>query len=126
MDADEIRTANLQRVAYTIATEHGFHHASLYASQPAWKLFAWSSLMLCVTELAEAAEELRDAEFCDDLWRITFTAEGKPEGFPVELADTVIRILDTAEELGIRDILEVARLKSAYNNTRPEMHGRGR
>lgn len=47
----------------------------------------------------------------------------KPEGFAVELADCVIRILDTCEFLGI-DLQPVIEEKMAYNATRPHKHGR--
>lgn len=50
-------------------------------------------LMLAVTEVAEAAEEARKPDF--DPARIYFRADGKPEGFSVELADLAIRCLDT-------------------------------
>lgn len=46
-------------------------------------------LMLVVSELAEALEEHRDNK------DILYFVEGKPEGTVVELADAVIRCLDT-------------------------------
>lgn len=46
----------------------------------------------------------------------------KPEGFGVELADCIIRILDTAEFLGI-DIGKCLFEKQLYNETRPYKHG---
>jgi hypothetical protein len=121
----DIDTDALQVMSHTIAAEHGFHNPALYANTEPWRMFAWSALMLVVTELAEAAEVLRDAASIEDLQLVGWV-DGKPDGFPVELADTIIRILDTAEELGLPDILHVAKIKGLYNNRRPKMHGRGR
>lgn len=47
----------------------------------------------------------------------------KPEGAAVELADCIIRCLDTLQSLDV-DIDEVTREKMAYNDGRPFMHGR--
>lgn len=49
--------------------------------------------------------------------------EAKPEGFGIELADTIIRVCDLAEHLGI-DLNEMIRLKFEYNIGRPFKHGR--
>lgn len=46
----------------------------------------------------------------------------KPDGFWVEMADAVIRILDFAESEGV-DLEEMMELKHAYNLTRPYRHG---
>lgn len=46
----------------------------------------------------------------------------KPEGFGIELADCIIRILDTAGFLGI-DIGRAILDKMVYNQTRPYKHG---
>jgi NTP pyrophosphatase (non-canonical NTP hydrolase) len=46
----------------------------------------------------------------------------KPEGIPIELADIIIRVLDTCDEAGI-DIEAAVRLKMEYNKTRPHRHG---
>lgn len=76
------------------------------------------SLMLVVTELAEAVEELRvpDAQF-------EYKGKnGKPEGFAVELADAVIRLLDLAQFKGI-DLERVILEKLDYNLTRGYRHG---
>lgn len=47
----------------------------------------------------------------------------KPEGVAVELADCLIRILDTMQSLGV-DVDEVVRTKMNYNGTRAHMHGK--
>ena len=77
-----------------------------------------SQLMLMVTELAEAAEECRVTEDIASWCAIN----GKPEGFPIELADCIIRIADTAQRYGI-DLTEALRVKMDFNKTRPHRHG---
>lgn len=54
---------------------------------------------------------------------LAFGYEAKPEGFGIELADAIIRICDLAERHGI-DLTQMVKLKSAYNEGRPHMHGR--
>lgn len=71
------------------------------------------------TELSEAVESWRNNE------PAVHTSEGnggKPEGYMVELADCIIRIMDVAEHSGW-DILHLAEEKMKYNQTRPYRHG---
>lgn len=77
-------------------------------------------LMLVVSELAEAQEELRSGRAADEVYS---TITGKPEGFGVELADAVIRIADLCGYLGI-DLEQLIEQKMAYNASRPHKHGR--
>lgn len=73
-------------------------------------------IALMHSELSEALEEARKG-------RYTLWYEGdKPEGFAVELADAVIRIMDLCQFLGL-DLLGAIRLKSGYNDTRSHRHG---
>jgi NTP pyrophosphatase (non-canonical NTP hydrolase) len=83
-----------------------------------------AKLMLVVTELAEAAEEVRD-----DKWtpyymggELPDPATAKPEGFITEMADAVIRIFHLAGLLGL-DLEGAIREKMAYNETRSHRHG---
>jgi NTP pyrophosphatase (non-canonical NTP hydrolase) len=57
-------------------------------------------------------------------WWNDMKAEGylKPEGIPSELADIIVRVLDTAGEYGI-DMDEAMSLKLRHNRTRPHRHG---
>lgn len=80
-------------------------------------------LMLIVSEVSEACEDLRvhgagPATFKPN----TRPDSGKPIGFGSELADVAIRVLDLAEFLGI-DLEHEIKVKHSYNTTRPRMHG---
>ena len=48
--------------------------------------------------------------------------DNKPEGIAIELADCIIRILDTCAEMGI-DIERAIAIKNEYNKSRPYRHG---
>ncbi len=70
-------------------------------------------------EVSEAWEEYRSGKsiecyFCDEY--------GKPEGFFVELADVIIRILDLCAKHDV-DIEQIILEKHEYNKTRPYKHG---
>lgn len=78
-------------------------------------------LMLIVTETAEAMEEYRNPDV--DIRKVYYEpGSAKPLGFPVELADAVIRAYDLAGALGF-DLDDVIDLKHDYNKTRPHRHG---
>jgi NTP pyrophosphatase (non-canonical NTP hydrolase) len=49
--------------------------------------------------------------------------KGKPEGFPVELADILIRVLDLAGRMDI-DLDAVVAEKMRYNAGREYLHGK--
>lgn len=75
------------------------------------------ALMLIVSELAEACEEVRAGSANE------YLVGAKPEGLTVELADAVIRICDMAGYHGL-DLEGAIRRKMAYNATRPHKHGK--
>lgn len=77
-----------------------------------------AKLMLVTTELAEAAEDVRTGAMQTE----ERGEKRKPEGFPTELADVVIRVLHLAALLGIDMQSEMAR-KHAFNLTRAHRHG---
>ena len=85
------------------------------------------ALMLVVSELSEALEELRSLPLdCDrdlELSVVTIGESGKPEGFCVEVIDAIIRLLDIAADCYI-DVATVLMLKAAFNETRPHKHGK--
>lgn len=91
-------------------------------------------LLLAVSEICEAQNELRDGRTCDEVyWRgaggettgpVGSIENGdKPEGFPVEIADAMIRLLHICNAFHI-DIAAVIALKLKYNRLRPIKAGR--
>ena len=87
-------------------------------------------LALIHQELSEALDEYRKGPEC---MRLYFAPDGKPEGFGVELADAIIRIVDTyqkwrrlqaADNIETPTIGELIILKHEYNITRPHKHER--
>jgi len=75
------------------------------------------ALALVHSEVSEALEEYRR-----DTMEYRERADGKPEGFGVELADAIIRIADLAGALDV-DLTYCLRRKLAFNKTRPRRHG---
>jgi NTP pyrophosphatase (non-canonical NTP hydrolase) len=73
------------------------------------------------TEVSEAWEEIRNNHLATEVYTEPANPT-KPLGFPIELADTIIRILHIAAHFGI-DIESAIRSKMAYNETRPRRHG---
>ncbi len=119
-------------LSYSIAEEKGWHD-DVTNSPPA--VFIAAKLMKIVTELSEACEEIagiqgatwdrnngwgEDGIICDIY--VIDKASGKPEGFPVELADAIIRIFDLAALLGL-PLEEAMNVKTEYNRTRSYRHG---
>jgi len=74
------RLNELARTSYENARNHGF-----YDPPPSFA----SRISLIHSELSEALEDWRGSRMA-----LTKNEKGKPEGFPTELADTVIRIAD--------------------------------
>lgn len=74
-------------------------------------------LALIHSEVSEALEDYRTGAMLADV-----TVQGKPIGFPSEIADIVIRIGDLCGYLGI-DLDAAVIEKMAFNATRPYRHG---
>lgn len=84
-----------------------------------------AKLLLVISELTEAFEEVRNGHRVSEVYFLDsaeVVSRLKPEGFPVELADAVIRIFDLAEFLEI-DLEENITMKMKYNQERPYKHG---
>lgn len=127
--------AEMQKEAHRHAVEKGFWEGKNGVDHIP------EAIALMHSELSEALEEFRkmhldpthvylakDGErvglnvpLTEDL--LSLAEEGfKPEGLVIEWADTVIRIFDNCEKLGLN--LETAiKIKMAYNKTRPYKHG---
>lgn len=81
-------------------------------------------LMLIAGEVSEAHEDLRDGREPDEVY-FEDKPDGsmKPCGYPIELADAVIRIFDEAGRRGI-DLASAIAIKMRYNEGRPMLHGK--
>ena len=79
-------------------------------------------------EISEAWQEFRNGQNLNEVYyKDIYSDQGieidiKPEGFPIELADAVIRIFDYAEFLEI-DLEAVMKEKMQYNERREYRHG---
>ena len=81
-------------------------------------------LCLFHCEISEAAEEFR-RDGLSQLAEIKMDVDGKPGkpgGFPIELADLLIRVFDTCGRYQI-PLGEALRLKLSYNRGRDHRHG---
>lgn len=74
-------------------------------------------IVLMHSELSEAVEELRKPNA-----RPFYLKDDKPEGWGVELADCVIRIMDTCEQYNV-DLQGLIEMKMKYNESRSHRHG---
>ena len=80
------------------------------------------NLMMVVTELAEAVEEIRNEKPAFYYHPTDDREIKKPEGIAVEIADAIIRLLDMSAYKGY-DIETVIKEKLAFNLTRGYRHG---
>lgn len=106
--------AEWQKAVHELALAKGWHPRDVDPHEPNRAL---ALLMLVTSELAEAAECIRDGDL-----EVTRDAMGKPVGLPIELADAAIRLLDVCGAWGI-DLDAAITQKHAYNVTRPHRHG---
>jgi hypothetical protein len=151
---------DLQQTCGEAAASKGFHDdrpteplesasvrtSNLTAKQYAGRLRDWqgNKLMLIVSEVVEAHDEIRSGHAADETYYPSHTpgcdladhnAYGmpgdapactclaKPEGVPSEIADAVIRCLDFAYTEGF-DLASIIAEKLAYNASREHMHGK--
>tara|TARA_Y100000310_G_scaffold305024_1_gene344781 strand:- start:2 stop:337 length:336 start_codon:yes stop_codon:yes gene_type:complete len=104
--------SDLQEEAHEIAKEHGWWEEERNIGE---------LLALVHSEVSEALEEWRE-KGDNDLAHYDRFLDGTPVGFPIELADIIIRVMDMAEHLGI-NLDEAIQVKMAYNENRPYRHG---
>ena len=76
-----------------------------------------TKLALIHSEVSEALEDVREGKMA-----CVINENGKPEGYPTELADIVIRVMDLAEATGV-DLQKEIERKYRYNATREYKHG---
>jgi NTP pyrophosphatase (non-canonical NTP hydrolase) len=102
---------NLQKEVYDLAKEKGWHD---HGNEKSFL----ECCALIHSELSEAIEEFRSGKFYTEV----YYNDEKPEGIPIELADVLIRLLDTAEQYGI-NLEEAVEIKHQFNKTRSYRHG---
>ncbi|SRR6266496_2446765 len=101
--------AQMQEEVYKNNLDHGWFDGDRPLSE---------DLMLITTEVGEAYEAYRKY----GLVNLTDKQTGKPEDVGSELADVLIRLLDTCHRYGYNLEKEYER-KMTYNRTRPYRHG---
>lgn len=130
--AAELTIRELQSICFQNAEDKGFHERGnkilSSGSTDDQNDYIGSRLLLLVSEIAEAQDELRmgnhySKQYSSESHNALGEVVAKPEGFASEIADVVIRALDLCGELGI-DLAEVIDLKMNYNSTRARLHGK--
>lgn len=129
-DEKHLGLNELRDACYLTAYEHGWwDDCNVYDETPPGGLTTTGldaakverlipeKLMLIVSEASEALEDYRESKLEE-----TTLDSGKPVGFPSELADIIIRVLDYCGAAGI-DIEGAVTRKMAYNQTRSFKHG---
>ena len=103
--------------------------ATLMGPEPAANLrnYYANKLLLVVSEVVEAHDELRKGLAIDETYYPTYcdgaTGPFKPEGVESEIADVVIRCFDFADEAGL-DLAAMIREKLLFNASREKLHGK--
>lgn len=92
-----------------------------------------NKLLLIVSEVVEAHDEIRNGRAADETYYPSATADShaerpepglhKPEGVPSEIADVVIRCFDFAYTEGF-DLAGIIAEKLVYNASRERLHGK--
>ena len=117
---------NVAAKMYAIASNSGFHDKekaeaslSLGSDKPGMTIGRIAEFVANLhgeaSELWEAARKNKLHEPCDKPVQLSCAAE--------ELADIVIRCMDTAVALGV-DLGAAIAIKARFNQTRPRMHGK--
>lgn len=101
----------IQDAVYKTAVDHGWWEGAVNIPE---------KLALIHSEVSEALEEYRKGIALDEVYYEEDS--GKPDGFGIELADAVIRIMDLCGYLGI-DLAALVVEKHEFNLTRSYRHG---
>lgn len=110
---------HLQTKIHDTAKAHGWWDDFDIADTGAYARYISTKLALIHSEISEALEELRKTP---TVLMTYYGKDDKPEGFGIELADAIIRIMDLCAALGI-DLEKCIEEKMAYNETRSYRHG---
>lgn len=102
---------SLVKTAHAAAKDKGFWAGPVNFAE---------KIALIHSELSEALEAHRAGHEPTAEWH---QEDGKPEGVPSELADTIIRIADLCGHYGI-DLEKAITEKLEYNRARPSKHGK--
>lgn len=143
-DQTRATLTDLQQRIFDINESKGFHLDRPKPMRPGstlagiaernQRLANWqgNKLMLIVSEVAEAQDEIRNGHAADETYYPTAQTDldgsiiggpFKPEGVPSEIADVVIRCFDFAATEGF-NLADIIFEKLAYNETRPYKHGK--
>ncbi|AYQ99271.1 nucleotide pyrophosphohydrolase [Brevibacterium phage Cantare] len=111
--------------AHTNSAKKGFWNeftkAEIKGDETALRALINEKLLLVVSEITEAMEELRSGHTPQEIYK---GDAGKPEGFGVEIADALIRMFDLVGGLDL-PIGDIISQKMGYNSeSRGHMHGR--
>jgi NTP pyrophosphatase (non-canonical NTP hydrolase) len=109
---DKMTIGEWQKAAYAQSARSGFHDGPPVFSEFTANMHSEAS------EMWEAYRKGQLNAPCDKADRMTEPLTCLEE----ELADIVIRALDTAETFGV-DLARAMRVKHAFNGTRPRKHG---
>lgn len=124
--------SELQELCGSTAASKGFHDDRPtridYERHEDWQkaLANWqgNKLLLVVSEVIEAHDEIRSGHAADETYYNATNAPAlKPEGVPSEIADAVIRCFDFAYTEGF-SLADIIIEKLAYNNGREYLHGK--
>jgi NTP pyrophosphatase (non-canonical NTP hydrolase) len=108
-----LNISEMQKKVHTLAIEKGWYDFVITADD----VDIPERLANIHAEVSEAFEDYRDGVM--ETW---YKENGKPCGFPSEMADIVIRVMDLCEAIGI-DLEHEIEVKHAYNKTRAYRHG---